>query len=139
MENWNDRTIKLIGEDNYKKISTINVIVFGVGGVGGFAIEGLVRAGVQNITIVDNDVVSTSNINRQIIATISSIGKNKVDVMKQRLLDINPMANVRALKVFVTPDNIHDFDLKKYDYVLDCIDNVTAKISLSKFAYDNNI
>jgi len=139
MEDWRDRTIKLIGKDKVNTLDNSNIIVFGVGGVGGFAIEGLVRAGVGSITIVDNDVVSVSNINRQIIATNSTIGKDKTEVMKQRISDINPNAKVNAIKEFVTPQNIEKFNLKQYDFVVDAIDNITAKIALAKYAEDNGI
>lgn len=139
MEDWRDRTIKLIGKEQVYILNNSNVIVFGVGGVGGFAIEGLVRAGIGNFTIVDNDVVSLTNINRQIIATCSTIGKDKTEVMKLRILDINPNAKVNAIKEFVTPYNIDKFNLKQFDFIVDAIDNITAKIALAKYAEDNGI
>lgn len=125
------RTINLIGEDAYNKIKSKSVIVFGVGGVGSFAVEALARAGVENITLIDNDVVSTSNINRQIIALHSTVGKKKVDVMKARILDINPNAKVNAVCEFATPSTIDVMDFNA-DFVIDCIDNITAKIALAK-------
>lgn len=138
-EQWNSRTCGLIGEKNETKLGSFKILVFGVGGVGGFVIEALVRAGIENITIVDNDVVSISNLNRQIIALYSTIGMPKVDVMRGRILGINPNVNVMALKQFVTKDNIKDFNLQDYDYVIDAIDNVTAKLAISEECFKNNI
>ena len=112
-----ERTEKLIGKDNLEKIKSKNVIIFGVGGVGSFVVEGLVRAGVQNITIVDCDVVSITNINRQIIALHSTIGLPKVEVMKRRILDINPNAKVLAIQRFVSGENCSEFNLDKYDFL----------------------
>ncbi len=124
------RTKNLIGEQKLNILQSKKVMVLGVGGVGGFAVEALARAGVQNFVIFDNDVVDISNINRQIIATFSTIGKKKVDVIKNRILDINPNAIVEAKCEFVTPETIKqtNFDV---DYVIDCIDNITAKIALA--------
>ncbi len=129
---WQNRTIMLIGEQNQTKLNNAKVIVFGVGGVGGHVIEALARAGIQNLTIVDKDVVDKTNINRQIIALNSTIGKLKTEVMKQRILDINPNAKVNAISIFVSNDNVKDFNLRNYDYVVDAIDNITAKIELAK-------
>lgn len=134
-----DKTAIIIGEDNIQKLSHKKVIIFGIGGVGGLATEIIARTGVGNITIVDFDVVSESNINRQIIALHSTIGKQKVDVLKQRLLDINPNLNISALNDKLLPENIEKFNLKSYDYVLDCIDSRNSKIALIKYCYDNNI
>lgn len=139
MEDWKSRTINLIGEECVKKLAKAKIIVFGVGGVGGYVVEALARSGINNITVVDNDTVSISNINRQIIALNSTLEKDKVSVIKNRVLDINPNANVNALKVFVTPQNIADFNLKQYEFVVDAIDNITAKIALAKYAEDNNV
>ena len=124
------RTISLIGEDSFAKISNKKVMILGIGGVGGYVCEALARAGVGNFVLIDNDVVSKSNINRQIIALHSTSGKAKVDVMKQRILDINPQAKVEAIQEFLTQSIIEQmsFDV---DYVIDCIDNVTAKIALA--------
>lgn len=126
-----ERTENLIGKEKLEIIKTKKVIVFGVGGVGSYVVECLVRSGISNITVVDNDVVSLSNINRQIIALYSTIGKPKVEVIKQRILDINPNVNVMAVKEFVTPENLDNFNLSSYDFVIDAIDNVTAKIALA--------
>ena len=135
----NERTIALIGEDNLKKIQSKKVIVFGVGGVGGYVTEMLVRSSVSQITLVDFDVVSESNINRQIIANNSNIGKLKVDCFKNRILEINPNCRVNTFAIKLTPENLYSFELKNYDFVIDCIDMVTSKIALIKFCYDNNI
>ena len=126
-----DRTEKLICKENVEKIKSKKVIIFGVGGVGSFVCEGLARAGVGFITIVDSDKVSISNINRQIIALHSTIGRPKVEVMKERILDINPNAKVHALQKFVSKENLQEFNLKEYDFVIDAIDNITAKIELA--------
>ena len=131
------RTEKLIGKVNMEKLKNANVIVFGVGGVGGYAVEALVRAGVSNITVVDNDTVSASNINRQIIALNSTVGKLKTDVIKQRIFDINPDCNVTAMAVFF--DETTEIDFKKYDFIVDCIDSVKSKIHLIKCAKENNV
>lgn len=130
MSNQFERTELLIGEEAVKKLNESNVIIFGVGGVGGYVAEALVRSGVGNITIVDKDTVSVSNINRQIIALHSTVGRDKVDVLKERMLDINPKANIEAKKCFFLPENAHEFDFSKYDYVVDAVDTVTAKIQI---------
>ncbi len=120
----------LIGKNNLDKIKTKKVIVFGAGGVGGFVVESLARSGLEDITIVDNDIVEESNINRQIIATSDSLGKSKVEVMKDRVLSINRNSHVTAIQKFYLPENEEEFDFSKYDYVIDCVDTVSAKISI---------
>ena len=120
----------LIGKENLDKLKSKKVIVFGVGGVGGFVIESLVRSGLEDITIVDNDIVDESNINRQIIATSDSLGKSKVEIMKERAISINPNAQIIAIQKFYLPENEMEFDLSKYDYVIDCVDTVSAKLSI---------
>ena len=132
------RTGLLIGEDGLKKLKNSRVIIFGIGGVGGYTVEALARCGIENITIVDNDTVSTSNVNRQIIATITTVGKLKVDVMKERILSINPNANVVTFNTFYSPDNSSTFDFSNYDYVVDAIDSVTGKIELCVRAQQTN-
>ena len=136
---FNERTIALIGEENVKKLASKKVIVFGVGGVGGYVVEMLARSGVEKITLVDFDTVSDSNINRQIIATKSSVGKLKVDCFKERIEQINPQCKVGIFAEKLTAENISIFNLKQYDFVIDCIDMVSSKIALIKFCYDNNI
>ena len=124
------RLESLIGKDNLDKLKTKKVIVFGVGGVGGFVVESLVRSGLEDITIVDNDVVDESNINRQIIATSESISKSKVKTMQERSNSINPAARISTIQKFYLPENENEFDFSKYDYVIDCVDTVSAKISI---------
>ncbi|MBR2384755.1 MAG: tRNA threonylcarbamoyladenosine dehydratase [Clostridia bacterium] len=124
------RTALLIGKDGVEKLNKSKVIVFGVGGVGGYTVEALARSGVGQIDVVDNDSVSFSNLNRQIIATVDTVGKDKVDVIKDRILSINPNATVNTHKVFYSPETADLFDLSSYDYVVDAIDSVTGKIEL---------
>lgn len=130
MENQFSRTELLIGKKNVEKLNNSKVAIFGIGGVGSFATEALVRAGVQNFILVDNDKISLTNLNRQIIATHRTLGKYKVDVMKQRILDINPNANVETFKEFYMPDSKEKILNKTITYVVDAIDTVTAKIEL---------
>ena len=125
-----ERTALLLGEEAVAKLSSSHVLIFGVGGVGGHAVDALARAGIGSFTIVDNDKVSPSNINRQMIALHSTIGRSKVEVMKERIKDINPDAEVTAREMFFLPENVDEFDFGKYDYVLDCVDTVSAKISI---------
>lgn len=124
------RTVGMIGEENMKKISESSVIVFGLGGVGGAAAEALVRAGIGEIGIVDKDVVDITNINRQIIATDDTVGMKKTDVAEKRFLSINPELKVEKYDLFYLPETADSVDLSKYDFAVDCIDNVTAKIEL---------
>ena len=121
----------LLGEAAIEKLQKSRVAVFGVGGVGGFAAEALVRSGVGAIDIFDNDTVSVSNLNRQIIALHSTVGQPKVEVMRARLLDINPHAQVTARQMFYVPENADAVDLSVYDYVIDAVDTVAAKIELA--------
>lgn len=132
------RTILLLGKDSFDKLKSKHVAVFGIGGVGGFVAEALVRSGIEKIDIIDNDIVSESNINRQIIALHSSVGKYKVDVMKERILDINPSANVTTYKCFFLPETTNLFDFSKYDYIVDAVDTVAAKIQLIEEAKKAN-
>lgn len=121
----------LVGKDCIYQLHQKHVIVFGVGGVGGYVVEALVRSGIGHITIVDNDTVSLSNLNRQIIATQDTIGKKKVEVMKERILSIHPDCDVHTLEMFYLPENADDIDLTQYDYVVDAIDTITSKIELA--------
>ncbi len=125
------RTENLIGKNALKKLENCHIAVFGVGGVGGYTVEAFARAGVGKIDIVDNDKVDITNLNRQIIALHSTVGKLKVEVMRQRILDINPNCIVEIFPILFLPENSNDFDFSKYDYVVDAIDNVTAKIELA--------
>lgn len=126
------RTIMLLGEENVNKLKNKKVIIFGVGGVGGYTCEALVRTGIGRIDIVDNDTVSLSNINRQIIALHSTVGHKKVDVMKERMLDINPSLVINTFDIFYTPESSSQFDFTEYDYVIDAIDTVSGKIDLAE-------
>jgi len=132
------RTEQLLGSD-INKLFNSSVIVFGVGGVGGYAVEMLVRSGIHNITIVDYDKVDITNKNRQIIALDSTIGRNKVDVLKDRIFDINPKCVVKSITDKLTPENVENFNLNDYDYIVDCIDMVSSKIALIDYAHKNNI
>ena len=124
------RTVRVIGEANMNKIQNSSVIVFGLGGVGGAAAESLVRAGVGRIGIVDKDVVDITNINRQIIATDDTVGMKKTDALENRLLSINPDLKIDKYDLFYLPETADSVDLTKYDFIVDCIDNVTAKLEL---------
>jgi len=124
------RTSLLIGQENIKLLSRCCVAVFGIGGVGGHAAEALCRSAIGSIDVFDGDVVDITNINRQLIATHKTVGRNKVDVMKERLLDINPEAKIGAHKIFYLPETADEVDLTKYDYVIDAVDTITAKIEL---------
>lgn len=125
-----ERTELLMGDAAITKLSNAKVAVFGVGGVGGYVVEALARTGVGSIEIIDSDRVSISNINRQIIALHSTVGQYKVDVMAKRILDINPLCQVTVHKCFYLPETADQFDFSKYDYVVDAVDTVTAKIQL---------
>ncbi|MBQ7882674.1 MAG: tRNA threonylcarbamoyladenosine dehydratase [Treponema sp.] len=129
----------LIGKKSLEILKKSRVIVFGVGGVGGHVIEGLVRSGLENIDIVDNDTISPSNLNRQIIALHSTIGENKVDVMEKRIKDINPNCSVKKWNLFFLPETSEQIDFSVYDYVVDCVDTVSAKIEIIKKAKLLNI
>lgn len=129
-ENQFERTALLLGKASVERLARKRVAVFGVGGVGGFVCEGLVRAGIGAIDIVDKDIVAISNINRQLIALHSTVGKNKVDVLEERLKDINKNLIIKKYKCFFLPETSETFDFREYDYVVDAIDTVTGKIEL---------
>lgn len=124
------RTRLLLGEEAMNILADARVAVFGVGGVGGYTCEALVRSGIGHFDLIDNDKVSITNINRQIIATSKTVGKDKVEVMKERMLEINPDADVRIHQCFFLPENSDQFPFEEYDYVVDAVDTVTAKIEL---------
>ena len=130
MENQFQRTEMLLGSDGISRLKDSHVIIFGVGGVGGYVIEALARSGVGSFTLVDMDTVSITNINRQIIALHSTIGKYKTEVMRDRILDINPEATVIVRNCFFVPENADEFDFSEYSYVVDAVDTVTAKIEI---------
>lgn len=131
------RTELLVGAEGMERLRSAHVAVFGVGGVGSFACEAIARAGVGAITLIDSDTVSVTNRNRQLIALASTVGQNKVDVMRDRIADINPDCRVTALNMFFTPES--DLDLTQFDYVIDAIDTVTAKLFLIEQCYQKNI
>ena len=130
MLNQFSRTQLLFGKEAMEKLSGSHVAVFGIGGVGGYTVEALVRSGIGAIDLIDDDKVCLTNLNRQIIATRSTIGKYKVDVMKERILDINPKVEVNVHKCFYLPETKDEFDFSQYSYVVDAVDTVTAKIQL---------
>ncbi len=125
------RTALLIGSDGIDRLQSAKVALFGVGGVGSFTAEALIRAGVGVLDLFDNDTVAPSNLNRQLIALHSTIGRYKVDAARERLLDINPNAKIGAHTLFYLPENADEVDLSGYDYIVDCIDTVASKIELA--------
>ena len=139
MLNQFSRTQLLIGKKSMDELANKTVAIFGVGGVGGYTVEALARSGIGHFVLIDNDLVSLTNINRQILATHKTIGRAKVDVAKERILEINPEAIVETHKTFYLPANRDEFDFSKYDYVVDAIDTVTAKIDIIVRCYENNI
>ncbi len=128
------RTEMLFGEEAMKKFASSRVAVFGIGGVGGHAAEALVRSGIGNIELIDADTVCQSNINRQLFATTKNIGKLKTEAAKERLLEINPELNITVKSVFYLPENADEFDFTQYDYIIDAVDTVAAKLSLAQKA-----
>ena len=130
------RTAMLLGEDAVEKLTRARVAVFGIGGVGGYTLEALARAGIGQLDLIDSDTVSRSNINRQILATQSTVGMPKVEAGKRRVLDINPDCVVRTWSLFYTPETADQFDFTEYDYIVDAIDTVTGKLQLVKAAQE---
>lgn len=130
MQNEFSRTQLLLGEKAMEKLRNSTVAIFGIGGVGSYVAEALARCGVGSFALFDNDEVCLTNINRQIIATRKTIGRKKVEVMAERILDINPKAKVETNACFYMPDNADEYDLTKYDYIVDAVDTVTAKLEL---------
>ena len=124
------RSALVLGDDSLKKLSSSRVIVFGLGGVGGYVVEALARTGLGHLDLVDNDEISLSNLNRQIYALHSTVGKDKVDVAADRVLDINPNCIVTKHKIFYLPETADKINLSDYDYIVDCIDTVSAKLEL---------
>lgn len=134
-----ERTRMLLGDEAVEKLNSARVAVFGVGGVGGYVVEALVRSGIGEIDVFDKDTVSVSNINRQIIATQKTVGKSKVEAIKARAEEINPRCVVHAHECFYLPENADNYDFSVYDYIVDAIDTVTAKIEIIKRAKALNI
>ena len=134
-----DRLVTLIGEDKLNVIKSKKVLVIGCGGVGGYVIEGLIRSGIENITVIDSDIVDEANLNRQIIALHSTIGKYKVEVIKDRVLDINPNVKINAINKKIVYEDINNLELDEYDYVVDAIDDTRVKVELIKYALLYNV
>ena len=139
MLNQFSRTQMLLGADGMKTLENARVAIFGIGGVGGYTVEALVRSGVGTIDMIDDDKICLTNLNRQLIATRKTIGKLKVEVMKERILEINPKAMVNTYQCFYLPENAHEFDFTQYDYIVDGVDTVTAKIDLILRAKEHGI
>lgn len=139
MEERFTRTEALIGKSAMEKLRNSHIILFGVGGVGGYAAEALARSGVGEITLVDSDTVSVSNINRQIIATEETVGRYKTEVMKERILSINPTCKVNVKALFYSEETKAEFDLTQYDYIIDAIDTVTSKLLLIESAAKSEV
>lgn len=133
------RFINLIGTEKFNKLAKSHVAVFGIGGVGGYTVEALVRSGVGSIDLIDSDTVDVTNLNRQIIATENTVGKNKTDVCEERILAINPEIKVKKHNIFYSADTFNEINLKEYDYVVDAIDSVTSKILLIEECIKNNV
>ena len=139
MSNWQERTALLIGDEAVARLNAARVIVFGVGGVGGHLVEALARCGVGSLTLVDSDRVSETNINRQIIATRSTVGMYKTEAFRERIADINPDCKVECRSVFYSEENADEFDLSSYDYVVDCIDTLPPKVNLIAAALERGL
>ena len=139
MLNQFSRTELLIGKEALERLSKAHVAVFGIGGVGGYVVEALVRSGIGAYDLIDDDKVCLTNLNRQIIATRDTIGRHKVEVMRERILSINPDAEVTTHRCFYLPENARDFDFSSYDYVVDAVDTVTAKLEIVMRAKESNI
>ena len=139
MINQFSRTERLLGQQAMQSLQNARVAIFGIGGVGGYVAEALARSGIFHLDLIDNDTVSLTNLNRQIIALHSTIGRAKVDVMKERILDINPKAEVRTFQCFYLPETRSQFDFSEYDYVVDAVDTVTAKLQLIMQAKESGV
>lgn len=135
---YQERSALLLGLKNLNKLSKTKIAVIGLGGVGGFCVEGLARSHVGNLMIIDKDIVSPSNLNRQIIATVNSLGQKKTDLIEERILSINPKLNVEKIDCFIKRDSDLTF-LSSVDYVIDCIDSVSGKINIALFCHRHNI
>ena len=147
MNNWLNRTEMLIGKENVKKLQNSHIVVFGLGGVGSYVVEGLVRAGIGYISIIDKDIVDVTNINRQIIADTETVGRAKVDLEEERILKINPNAHVYKIKEFVNKDNLEEIiekiimlqNIVTINYVVDAIDTISSKLEIIKYCNEHNI
>lgn len=139
MTDFLERTRAMLGDDAIEKLNKSRVAVFGVGGVGGYTVEALVRSGIGEIDVFDKDTVSISNINRQIIATQSTVGMSKVEAIKARIHEINPECKVNIHEVFYLPENAHNYDFACYNYIVDAVDTVTAKLEIIHRAKEADI
>ena len=139
MENWLDRTKNLIGKKALERLQKSNILIIGLGGVGSFCAEAIARAGINNITLIDNDTVSITNLNRQLIADTTTINSLKTDIMRERILKINPTAKITTHSIFINEENIPEYITTNYDYVIDCIDSVPSKIAIIKYCKEINI
>lgn len=139
MQNQFERTEMLLGKTAIERLHNSRVAVFGIGGVGGYVCEALIRSGVGAFDLIDKDTISITNLNRQIIALKSTIGRDKTQVMKERMLDIHPSADIRIYKRFFLPENAGEFPFDEYDYIVDAVDTVTAKLALVLKAQENHI
>ena len=131
MDDIFDRTRGVLGDEALEKLKNVRVAVFGIGGVGGYVAEALARSGVGHLDLVDKDVVSVTNINRQLVALHSTVGRRKTEVMRERIADINPNCKVTEHNIFYLPENADEFDLSRYDFIVDAIDTVSAKLELA--------
>ena len=138
MNSFYERTARMLGEDAIERLKNARIALFGLGGVGGHAAEALARAGVGHLTLVDGDNVSESNLNRQLFALQSTVGLPKTEAAKRRLLDINPNLTIDARQLFVTAENLSEFDFSTYDYIIDAIDTVSSKIAIIMAANEAN-
>ena len=134
-----DRFLKIINEEEFEKIKKAKILLIGIGGVGGYTLEALIRSGVENITIIDNDIVEETNLNRQLVALHSTLNKTKTTVAKERCLDINPNAKINEITKFIDKDNISTIFNLEYDYIIDACDTITTKVLLVKYAKEKNM
>lgn len=134
-----ERSALLLGTEGIARLERARVAVFGIGGVGGYVVEALVRSGIGTLDLIDSDCVERSNLNRQIIATQDSIGRPKVEVMKERILAVNPAAEVNTFQTFFLPENADRFPVTEYDYIVDAVDTVSAKLALAELAYQAGV
>lgn len=139
MDNWLNRTEQLIGQAAVEKLQNSVVVVFGLGGVGSYTVEALARSGIGALIVIDNDSIDVTNINRQLIADTTTVGQDKVNVMKDRLLKINPSINVVSHKLFAEKSNINNIIPENCSYVIDCIDTVSSKLDIIEYCYNRNI
>lgn len=133
------RTERMIPKEDLEKLKNKSILVFGLGGVGGACVESLVRAGIGKVGLVDGDEYEITNVNRQIFATMKTLGMRKVDACEERLLDINPDLKIKIYDLFISDENINEIDFENYDYIVDAIDTITSKLLIIKEAYDKNI